>query len=163
MKLIVWMIREILKMLNQYAVDYHVTSQPALLPPFRDPGGMLNRSVGMLSRKDGPPDIWDTHGFSGKRFCKSTDVFFITLSRTRVQSVECQRVRTHITACNEWTPNTRHNFGSEMPVRTVSQKIHSTLKSVDFQRIMEQTNNDCRFRIFILTNSITQQHLLVGR
>ena len=28
---------------------------------------------------------------------------------------------------------------------------------------MEQTNNDCRFRIFISTNSLTQQHLLVGR
>ena len=24
---------------------YHVTSQPAFLPPFRDPGGMLSRSV----------------------------------------------------------------------------------------------------------------------
>ena len=35
-----------------------VPSQPALLPPFRDPGGML-------SRKDKPPDIWDTHGISG--------------------------------------------------------------------------------------------------
>ena len=34
----------------------HVPSQPALLPPFRDPGGML-------SRKDKPPDIWDTHGY----------------------------------------------------------------------------------------------------
>ena len=28
-----------------------VTSQPALLPPFRDPGVMLSRSVGMPSRK----------------------------------------------------------------------------------------------------------------
>ena len=39
----------------------HVSSQPALLPPFRDPGGML-------SRKDKPPDIWDTHGKSGNVF-----------------------------------------------------------------------------------------------
>ena len=46
----------------------HVTSQPAVLPPFRDPGGMLSRSVGMLSRHDKPPDIWDTHGFSGNVF-----------------------------------------------------------------------------------------------
>ena len=35
----------------------HVPSQPALLPLFRDRGGML-------SRKDKPPDIWDTHGKS---------------------------------------------------------------------------------------------------
>ena len=42
----------------------HVPSQPALLPPFRDPGGML-------SRKDKPPDIWDTHGISGNVFLNS--------------------------------------------------------------------------------------------
>ena len=28
----------------------HVTNQSALLPPFRDPGGMLSRSVGMPQR-----------------------------------------------------------------------------------------------------------------
>ena len=47
---------------------FHVTSQPALLPPFRDPGGMLSRSFGMPSRNDKPPDIWDTHGTSGNVF-----------------------------------------------------------------------------------------------
>ena len=39
----------------------HVPSEQALLPPFRDPGGML-------SRKDKPTDIWDTHGISGNVF-----------------------------------------------------------------------------------------------
>ena len=58
----------------------HVPSQPALLPPFRDPGGMLRR-------KDGPPGIWKTQGISGKRVCKSSGVFFITLSR-RIQSLD---------------------------------------------------------------------------
>ena len=43
----------------------HVYSQPALITPYRDPGGML-------SRNDRPPDIWDTHGISGNVFCKST-------------------------------------------------------------------------------------------
>ena len=42
----------------------HVTSQPALLPPYRDPGGMRSRSLGMPSRNNGPPSIWDTHGIS---------------------------------------------------------------------------------------------------
>ena len=32
----------------------HVPSQPALLPPFRDPGGMLSLSGGMPSRNDRP-------------------------------------------------------------------------------------------------------------
>ena len=56
-------------MLNRHAVDYpHVPSQPALLPLSRDPGGMLSRFVGMLSRNDKPPNIWDTRGKSGNDF-----------------------------------------------------------------------------------------------
>ena len=48
----------------------HVPSQPALLPPFRDPG--VSRSLGMPSRNNGPPDIWDTHGISGNVFVNPT-------------------------------------------------------------------------------------------
>ena len=33
----------------------HVTSQPVSFPPFRDPVGILSRSVGMPSRNDRPP------------------------------------------------------------------------------------------------------------
>ena len=56
-------------MVNQFAVDNPTfPSQPALLPPFRDPGGMPSRSLAMPSRKTGPPSIWDTHGFSGNVF-----------------------------------------------------------------------------------------------
>ena len=50
----------------------HVTSQPALLTPLRDPGGMLSRSVGMPSRNNGPPSIWDTHGISVNVFADPT-------------------------------------------------------------------------------------------
>ena len=46
----------------------HVPNQPASLPPYRDPGGVLSRPVGMLSRNDKPPDIWVTHGISGNVF-----------------------------------------------------------------------------------------------
>ena len=42
-------------------------------------------------------------------------------------------------------------------------EIHSSLVREDFQRIMGQTSNDCRFRILILTNSPRQQHSHVGR
>ena len=46
----------------------HVSSQPVSFPPHPIPGGMLSSSVGMPSRKDGPPSIWDTHGFSRNVF-----------------------------------------------------------------------------------------------
>ena len=47
---------------------FHVTSQPVSFPPHPIRGGMLSRSIGMPSRKDGPPNIWDTHGISGNVF-----------------------------------------------------------------------------------------------
>ena len=46
----------------------NVTSQPACFPLFQNPGGMLSRSLGMPSRNEGPPSIWDTHGKSGNVF-----------------------------------------------------------------------------------------------
>ena len=45
--------------------DSHVKSGPVSFPPHPIPGGMLSRSIGMSSRKEGPPSIWDTHGKSG--------------------------------------------------------------------------------------------------
>ena len=43
----------------------HVTSQPVSFPPHPIPEGMLRRSTGRPSRREGPPSIWDTHGISG--------------------------------------------------------------------------------------------------
>ena len=57
-----------------------VASQPVFFPPHPVPDGMLSRSVGMPSRKEGPPSIRDTHGISGNVFCKSTCIFISTLS-----------------------------------------------------------------------------------
>ena len=65
----------------------HVPSQPALLPRYRDPGGMLSHLGWTLSRNDKPPDILGYARYIGKRFCKSTGVFFMTLSR-RIQSLD---------------------------------------------------------------------------
>ena len=42
-------------------------------------------------------------------------------------------------------------------------EIHSTPRREDSQIIMGQTNKDCRSRIFILANSVLQQHSLVVR
>ena len=49
----------------------HVASQPVSFPPHPVPGGMRSRSIGMPSRKDGPPSIWDTHGISGNVFANA--------------------------------------------------------------------------------------------
>ena len=49
----------------------HVTSRPVSFPPHPNPGGMLSGSLGILSRREGPPSIWDTHGISGNVFVNS--------------------------------------------------------------------------------------------
>ena len=46
----------------------HVASRPVSFPPHPIPEGMLSRSIGMPSRREGPPSIWDTHGISGNVF-----------------------------------------------------------------------------------------------
>ena len=62
MKVIVLMIREIIKMLNRYAVDNPTLPiNRRFFHPFTDPGGMLSRSLecraAMIGRRinDGPP------------------------------------------------------------------------------------------------------------
>ena len=71
-----------------------------LLPPFRDPGGMLSRSVGMPSRNDKPPDIWDTHGISGNVFVNPPASSSAPYPGG-FNPLGFQRNGTHVTACNE--------------------------------------------------------------
>ena len=131
----------------------HVTSQLVSFPPHPIPVGMLSRSCGMPSRREGPPSIWDTHGMSGNVFAdpvaSSTAPYPQELNpwssgisepihsstaeknenRTPVQEQRCQS-----------GPSAKNSF---IPCEGDFLKI-----------IMGQTDNDCRFRIFISTNSL---------
>ena len=123
----------------------HVTSQPVFFAPHPVPGGMPNRSIGMPSRKDGPPSICDTHGISGNVFANPA----ASSSAAYPQEL------------NPWSSNiSKHASPHVMSVkakqkfriRDASQdrqpEIQSSLVRETFQRIMEPTNNDCRFQIF---------------
>ena len=93
----------------------------------------------------------------GKRFCKSRCVIIRTLS-SRIESMEFidRRVAPCIHSGEKWKARTRSR--SEMPI---SQKFsHPQWKRL-FKDL--KTNNDCRFRIFISTNSIHQPRSLAGR
>ena len=52
-------------MLNQFTTEI-----PTLPHPIFE--GMLSHSIGMPSRKERPPDIWDMHGKSGNVFANPT-------------------------------------------------------------------------------------------
>ena len=65
----------------------HVTSQAVSFPLYPVPGGMLSRFRGNAEPQRWAAKNWGHAGYIGKRFCKSTGVFFITLSR-RIQSLD---------------------------------------------------------------------------
>ena len=136
----------------------HVTSQPVFFLPHPDLGGMLSRSLGMPSRRDGPPSIWDTHGISGEVFANPT---------ASSSALYPQESNPWISNVSEHTsPHVMSESQTQFRIRDASEdrqpEIQSSLVREDFQRIMEQTNNDCRFQILILTDSPRQQHSLVG-
>ena len=140
----------------------HVTSQPMSFPKHPPFEGLLRPSFVSPSRKEGLPDIWDTPGISGNVLvnpqASSTAPYPQELNPWRKIIEEPLRVST-----SEKSDRPEQKSRSEMPVWTVSQRFSSSSVEKILQRIMGQTNNDCRFRIFILTSSLRQQPLLAGR
>ena len=127
-------------------------SSPA---PFRDPGGMLSRSFGVPSRREGPPSIWDTHGKSGNVFAgpiaSSTAPYPQELNQW-ISNVS-EQTSPHVMSESQ-TPNTVLDPRCQSGPSARNSFIRPVRE--DFQRIMGQTNNDCIFRIFTLTNSPRQ-------
>ena len=158
MKLIVWMIREIFKMLNQYAV--HNPTLPV--------NQCFSHLIQILA--DCWVVLWECRAATmGRQVCRK--VFretFLHIQRRFLQHL----IRKSQILGSLMYQNTHHHMWwvkakRQLRIRDASQdrqpEIQSSLVREDFQRIMGQTNNDCRFRILILTNSRTHQRSLVGR
>ena len=113
----------------------------------------------MLSRKDKTPDIWDTQGISRNVFVNPT-----ASSSSPNPGGFNPWIRN---ATEDTSPHVTSGRQTRLWIRDASQdrqpEIHATLLREDFQRIVGQTNKDCRFRIIISTNFLRQQQLLVGR
>ena len=96
---------------------YHVSSQPAFLPPYRDPGRLL-------SRNNRPPVIWNSQGISGNVFVNplaSSSAPHPQQSNPWISNVS-EHTSPHVMSESQ-TPAQ----ASEMPVRTVSQKLSHPL------------------------------------
>ena len=85
------------------------------------------------------------------------------------RNAEPQRLQVQLCRRNQFTHHRRirmrikHQFKIRDASPDRQPKIQSSPVREILQRIKEQTNNDCRFQIFILTSSPHQQRLLVGR
>ena len=140
----------------------HVTSRPVSFPPHPIPEGMLRHSFVSPRHKEGPPSIWDTHGISGNVFANP---------HASSSAPYPQELNPWSTTIEEplhmSTAEKRVKGKNKIKIRDASldrqPKIQSSSVEETLQRIMEQTNNDCRFRIFTLTSSLRQQPLLAGR
>ena len=99
----------------------HVTSRTVSFPPHPIPGGMLRCSFGMPSRREGPPSIWDTHGFSGNFFVNPVASSSAPDPQELNPWSSGREEPLHSSTVEKSEKNTRSR--SEMPVWTVSQKF----------------------------------------
>ena len=130
----------------------HVPSQPALLPPYRDPGGLL-------SRNNQPPDIWNSQRISGNVFANP---------RASSSSLYPGGFNPCISNVTEDTPVLTSMV---RPVTCGERQIPDIVLTPRFQTgpsagnsfDPKQTNQECSSRNLTLRNSLHQQHLLARR
>ena len=127
----------------------HVASQPVSFPPHRFPGGMLSRSIGMPSRKDGPPSLWDTHVFRESFLQIQRRLLQHLIRRSRIHGVLIYQNR--FTHHRRERVRTKHQFRIRDASPDRQPRIQSSPVRRILQIIMEQTNNDCRSQIFMST------------
>ena len=132
----------------------HVTSQPVSFPPhpihggmlsrYPIPGGILSRSIGMPSRREGPPSIWNTHGISGNVFADPV----ASSSAPYPQEL------------NQWSS------GRSEPIHSsTAEKSERRTPKIQSSSVEETPKNygADQQRLQISTNSVHQQRSLVGR
>ena len=139
----------------------HVTSQPMLLPKHPIPEGIFRPSFVSPRGKEGPPCIWDTHGISGDVFANphasSSAPYPQELNPWETTIEEPLHMST---AEQSERPEQNQDLRCQSGPSAKDSVIFS---GGDSSKNCGQTNNDCRFRISILTSSLHQQPLLAGR
>ena len=135
----------------------HVTSRPMLFPKHPLCEGLLRPSFISPRRTDGPPNIWDTSGLSGNVFAhpqaSSSAPYPQELNSTWRKTIE---EPIHMsTAEKSGRPGRDQDLKCQFDRQPNIQS--SSVEEETLQRIVGQTNNDCRFRISILTSSPRQQ------
>ena len=139
----------------------HVTSQPGVFPKHPLFEGLLRPSFISQRQTEEPPNTWDTSGISGNVFAhpqaSSSAPYPQGLNSTWKKTIE---EPIHMSTAEK---SERQEQNQDLRCQDRQPKIQSSSVEETLQRIMVQTNNDCRFRIFMSTNSLHQQPLLAGR
>ena len=124
--------------------------------------GLLRPSFISQRHTDGPPNIWDTSGISGNVFARpqasSSAPYPQELNSTWRKTIE---EPIHMsTAEKSGRPERDQDLRCQSGPSAEDSVIFN---GGDYSKNYGQTNNDCRFRISILTSSLRQQPLLAGR
>ena len=145
--------------------NLHVTSPLGLFPKHPPFEGMLRPLYSSQRQDEEPPNIWDTSGISGNVFANpqasSSAPYSQELSSSKWNPWrETTEEPIHMSLAEKSGRPERDSDLRCQSGPSAKNSVHLQWRRETLQRIMGQTNNDCRYRIFILTNSLHQLRLL---
>ena len=131
-----------------------------LFPEHPIPEEMLKPSFVSPRRREGPPSIWDTHGFSGNVFVNPD----ASLSAPYPQKLNQWNLSDEPLHSSTVEKGERPEQNRDLRfLSPPSAKDSVIFSGGDSSKNYGQANNDCRFWIFTLTRSLHQLRLLAGR
>ena len=138
----------------------HVARQPVFFPPHLVPSEcwavLWECRAATMGRQ-----VFGTHMVHRETFLQIQRRLLQHLFRkSQILGVVLMYQNTHH---HMWWVKAKHQFRIRDASQDCQREIQSFLVREILQRIMVQTNNDCRFLISILTSSLHQQPLLAGR